>query len=98
MNYLVTVTFVIKGGDSEAYETVYASFEKFGLRRTINGTGEKSAKLPTTMTAGTFRGASGIKLRDDIAGRCHNVFSANSLHGELFVCVGGEWGWSYYTA
>ena len=37
MSYLVTVTFDIKGGDSKDYDMVYASFEKFGLRRKLKG-------------------------------------------------------------
>jgi len=73
---------------------VYASFEKFGLGRKLKGE-SKEIQLPTTMTGGTFNGASAAKVRDGISERCEKVFSANSLHGELFVCVGADWKWSY---
>jgi hypothetical protein len=68
--------------------TVYAFFEKIGLRRHNKARVGKRHEVQTTMTAGTFDDASAAKARNDIAGHWDRIFSANSLRGEIFVCVG----------
>jgi len=92
MSYFAVVTFDIKNGSDEDYETVYSEFEKIGLSAIITGQ-KKEVKLPTTTTAGEFSGESASKLGDLIAEKTQNVFTQNNIKGEIFVSVGGNWAW-----
>jgi hypothetical protein len=91
INYLVSVSFDIKDGDSEDYRAVYASFEKIGLTRRPKAENGEKVLLPTTMALGEFEATDSATIRDLITEKCVAVFKANNLNGELFVSTGEDW-------
>lgn len=95
MSYLTVATFDIANGKREDYETVYKEFARIGLRPILTSDHGKTVQLPTTTTAGEFKGQSAAGVREHLCNETQQAFSRNRLRGEIFVSVGGDWTWGH---
>ena len=94
MSYLVTVTFDLKNAQSKDYDLVYKSFAALGLSKEVKASNGNTYTLPNTTCLGAFNGTSAGSVRDDFAKRTQNAIAGLGLTGEVFVVVGGDWGWA----
>lgn len=94
MSYLVTVTFDLKNAQPKHYDLVYSSFAALGLSKEVKASNGKTYTLPNTTCSGEFSGTSAAAVRDDFAKRTQNAIAELGLSGEVFVVVGGDWGWA----
>lgn len=97
MSYFVVCTFDLKNANYEDYQNAYADVAKLGLYKQITSSQGKKITLPTTTTAGEFNGTSAASVRDYVCDGVENAFAARGFTSEIFVSVGGDWGWGHRT-
>lgn len=97
MSYFAVCTFDLANCDDEDYENAYNDLAKIGFKRDITSDKGVKFRLPTTTTAGEFEGASIGQVRDDLLDKIKKAFSARRFQSEIFVSVGGNWGWGHTT-
>jgi hypothetical protein len=99
MPYFVVVTFDIKDGSADDYQTIYDELETLGLRRRIPSGNGATCDLPTTTTAGEIDAdnSSAAGVRDFLTAKVNDAFKRNGLAGRFFVSVAGNWAWGHRT-
>ena len=97
MSYFVTVTFDIKNGTPQDYANVLTELNSIGLYENIIGGSNTTSKLPSNTFAGEFNGLDLTSVRDDICNRIQSIFRKCKVKSEIFVAVGGDWGWGIRT-
>lgn len=97
MNYLVFVTFDLKGASSQDYSNAYADLGKLGLQKVHKSSQGSSVVIPTTAVMGTATGKSAGDVSTDVANIVKQAFNARRLKAEIFVVVGGDWAWGATT-
>lgn len=96
MSYFCVCTFDLnEKASSQDYQNAYADLLKIGFSRYVTSSDGKKILLPNTTTAGEFNGASAGVIRDDLVERVKKAFTARGFKSEIFVSVGGDWGWGY---
>ena len=79
---------------SKNYEDLYSRLNSIGLSKYLTADNGTEIKIPTTTTlAGIFEGNSIEEIRNYITNETKKIFQQLYLKGEIFVFVGGNWGW-----
>src|SRR5262245_40345486 len=93
MPYQATCTFDLKNGSPQDYQNAYADLKALELNKVVVGTSAEVV-IPTTMTLGTFNGASAEAVRDHLREQVRQAFTRRRLRSEIFITVGldGTWG------
>lgn len=85
MPYFVVCTFDLEDANSDDHAAAYVDLECIGLRKVVvGGTGAKRV-MPTTTTAGTFKGANNQKVCTDVAEMVKKAFAARRFKSEIYV-------------
>ncbi|MCC5090608.1 hypothetical protein [Xanthomonas campestris] len=97
MSYLVFCTFDLKGASKKDYDHAYSDLSDLGLEKVHKGSKGGDVVIPTTSVMGEYAGTSASEVRDAVRARIKAVFSARRFKSEIFVIVGGDWGWGVTT-
>ncbi|MCC6589048.1 MAG: hypothetical protein IT168_20290 [Bryobacterales bacterium] len=97
MSYFAVCTFDLKNANYDDYQKAYSDLAQIGLNKQLNSSQGSTITLPTTTTAGEFNGASAASVRDDLCNRVSASFSRRGFTSEIFISVGGDWGWGHRT-
>lgn len=100
MNLAATVSFSVKNGKTEDYDTIYKELKKVGLSQFVKGVNEKNedatSKLPETTVYGTYDRESAEVLREYVRKEVGKAYAVAKVSGEYFVAVGGSsTAWAY---
>lgn len=93
MSYLVFCTFDLKNATAKDYENAYADLAKIGLNKVVKADNGNDLVVPTTSAMGFFNGSGVISVRDDVNKKVRSAFNARRFSSEIFIVVGGDWGW-----
>lgn len=93
MSYLVFCTFDLKDASQKDYENAYSDLSDLGLEKIHKGSKGGDVVIPTTSVMGEYTGTSAAAVRDDVRAKIKAAFSARRFKSEIFVIVGGDWGW-----
>jgi hypothetical protein len=97
MSYLVICTFDLKNASYSDYQNAYSDLATIGLKKVVVPDGGGKVVMPTTTTAGEFTGTSAANVRDYVRDKIKTAFVARKFSSEIFVAVGGDWGWGAAT-
>lgn len=87
----------MKNATATDYQNAYADLERIGLHKTVVGDSNQKVIAPTTMTMGTFNGASVAAVRYYVRDRVRAAFNARGFRSEIFVVAAGDWAWGATT-
>lgn len=97
MTYLAFCTFDLKNASSQDYQNAYADLEKIGLKKVVKADNGNNIVIPTTAAMGFLTGSSAGAVRDSVSEAVRAAFAVRRFKSEIFVVVGGDWGWGAVT-
>jgi hypothetical protein len=94
MSYMVFCTFDLKGASRSDYDHAYADLKAVGLSRVVVSDKGQDVVIPTTSVIGKFNGPSSEEVSAAVREKVKRSFQSRGFTAEIFVFVGGNWGWS----